>query len=103
MSMFRPISAFLMAVMLIGCQAYVDGSKRTLGEVADDSQISLSVKARLVDDPEVKGLRINVDVRRGVVTLKGRVPSAYAKEKALNSARQTGSVVSVEDRLTIVE
>jgi osmotically-inducible protein OsmY len=38
----------------------VDGAKRTLGEVTDDAQITAVVKVRLLNDPEVKGLRINV-------------------------------------------
>jgi osmotically-inducible protein OsmY len=38
-----------------------------------------------------------------MVTLEGRVPSDYAREKAIRIAEETGSVVGVEDRLTIVE
>ena len=48
-----------------GCQSYVDGAKRTLGEVTDDAQITAVVKVRLLNDPEVKGLRINVTTVRG--------------------------------------
>jgi len=86
-----------------GCQSYVDGAQRTLGEVTDDAQITAVVKIRLLDDPEVKGLRINVTTVRGVVSLEGRVPSDYAREKAIRLTRETGSVVDVEDRLTVVE
>ena len=89
--------------MSFGCQSYVDGAQRTLGEVTDDAQITAVVKIRLLDDPEVKGLRINVTTVRGVVTLEGRVPSDYAREKAIRMNRETGSVVDVEDRLTVVE
>lgn len=86
-----------------GCQSYVDGAKRTFGEVTDDAQITAVVKIRLLDDPEVKGLRINVTTVRGVVILEGRVPSDYAREKAIRIARETGSVLEVDDRLTVVE
>ena len=57
----------------------------------------------LLNDPEVKGLRINVTTLRGVVMLEGRVPSDYAREKAIRITRETGSVVDVDDRLTVVE
>jgi osmotically-inducible protein OsmY len=57
----------------------------------------------LLDDPEVKGLRINVTTVRGVVILEGRVPSDYAREKAIRIARETGSVLEVDDRLTVAE
>jgi hypothetical protein len=35
--------------------------------------------------------------------LEGRVPSDYAREKAIRITRETGSVVDVDDRLTVVE
>ena len=88
---------------LVGCQAYTDGSKRTIGEFADDAQIKAAVKFHLLDDPEVKGLQVGVSVAKGVVTLRGRVPSDYARRKALRIAGETGSVTGVEDRLTVVE
>ena len=81
----------------------MDGAKRTLGEVTDDAQITAVVKVRLLNDPEVKGLRINVTTLRWVVMLEGRVPSDYAREKAIRITRETGSVVDVDDRLTVVE
>ena len=42
---------------------------RSLGEVVDDAGITMAVKGRLLDDPTVKGLRIDVDTREGVVYL----------------------------------
>lgn len=102
--MVRTFSSITLCISLcFGCQSYVDGAKRTLGEVYDDAQITAVVKIRLLDDPEVKGLRINVTTVRRVVTLEGRVPSDYAREKAKRITRETGSVVDVEDRLTVVE
>ena len=102
--MIRTFSWITLVISLsFGCQSYVDGAKRTFGEVTDDAQITAVVKVRLLDDPEVKGLRINVTTVRGVVMLEGRVPSEYARDKAIRITRETGSVVDVEDRLTIVE
>jgi|TARA_B110000977_G_scaffold72788_1_gene98554 osmotically-inducible protein OsmY len=99
----RLICTWALLGFFVGCQAYSDGSKRTVGEFADDAQIKAAVKFRLLNDPEVKGLQVGVSVAKGVVTLKGRVPSDYARKKALRIAGETGSVASVEDRLTIVE
>ncbi len=102
--MIRTFSWITLVISLsFGCQSYVDGAKRTVGEVTDDAQITAVVKVRLLDDPEVKGWRINVTTMRGVVMLEGRVPSEYARDKAIRITRETGSVVDVEDRLTIVE
>ena len=102
--MIRTISFTLFCLIAnFGCQSYVDGSTRTAGEFADDAQIAAMVKLRLWDDPEVKGWRIKVSSIKAMVTLEGRVPSNYAREKAIRIAEETGSVVGVEDRLTIVE
>ena len=102
--MIRTLVWIIAALTLnFGCQAYVDGSKRTAGEFADDAQITAMVKIRLWDDPEVKGWRINVTTKKGVVILEGRVPSSYARDKAIRIAGATGSVVGVEDRLIVVE
>lgn len=102
--MIRILSFTLFCLIAnFGCQSYVDGSTRTAGEFADDAQIAAMVKLRLWDDPEVKGWRIKVSSIKAMVTLEGRVPSNYAREKAIRIAEETGSVVGVEDRLTIVE
>ena len=102
--MIRTLSFILFCLVAsFGCQSYVDGSTRTAGEFADDAQIAAMVKLRLWDDPEVKGWRIKVSSIKAMVTLEGRVPSNYAREKAIRIAEETGSVVGVEDRLTIVE
>ena len=94
---------FALALLLAGCQAYVDGSKRTPGEVTDDTQVKVAVKLKLLNDPEVKGTRIGVSVYRGVVTLSGRVPSEYAREKAHRITAEVRGVASTVDKLTIVE
>lgn len=102
--MIRMLSWILISLTVsFGCQSYIDGSKRTAGEFTDDAQITAMVKLKLLDDAEIKGWRINVSTSRGVVTLEGRVPSDYAREKAIRLAGETGSVLSVEDRLTVVE
>ena len=102
--MIRILSFTLFCLIAnFGCQSYVDGSTRTAGEFADDAQIAAMVKLRLWDDPEVKGWRIKVSSIKAMVTLEGRVPSNYAREKAIRIAEETGSVIGVEDRLTIVE
>ena len=99
----RLLCTGMLLSFLLGCQAYSDGSKRTTGEFTDDVQIKAAVKLRLLNDPEVKGLQVGVSVAKGVVTLRGQVPSDYARQKALRIAGETGSVNGVEDRLTIVE
>ena len=99
------LPAFLLiAVVFVlgGCQAYKDGSKRTVGQFTDDATIQTKVKAALINDPEIKGFPMNVDVYKGVVSLYGRIPSEDARARALRIAGDVRGVVEVEDRLTLV-
>ena len=74
---------------------------RTVGEVLDDSGITMSVKGRLLDDPQVKGLQIDVDTRDGVVFLTGNVGSDSERQKAIQLAKDTKGVKSVQANLTL--
>lgn len=89
-------------VVLTGCQSYREGGSRTVGEFTDDVGIQTAVKTALIRDAEIKGLRINVDVRKGVVSLYGRVPSTYMRDKVVQVASQPRGVRQVVDRLTLV-
>jgi hyperosmotically inducible protein len=68
----------------------------TLGEHIDDAGITMRVKSRLLDDPVVKGLRIDVDTRDGVVFLTGSVTSDAEKKQAIELARTTEGVKDVQ-------
>ena len=76
---------------------------RTLGEHIDDTVITAAVKARLLDDPQVKGLKIDVDTREGIVFLTGTVRSQEESDRAVEVARGTNHVKDVKPNLTIVK
>ena len=44
---------------------------KSVGETIDDATITTRVKTSLLNDPDVGGLRIDVDTFKGVVTLSG--------------------------------
>ena len=75
--------------------------QRTVGEAVTDAGITMSVKSRLLDDPQVKGLQIDVDTRDGVVFLTGSVDSDAEKQKAIQLARDTKGVLDVKSNLTL--
>jgi hyperosmotically inducible protein len=66
-----------------------------------DPGLTVEIKTRLLADPTVSGLRINVDTQDRVVTLTGTVSSQTEKERALEIARGVENVVRVEDKLTV--
>ncbi len=69
---------------------------RSIGERIDDAGITMKVKAKLLDDPTVKGLKIDVDTRDGVVYLTGSVSGEAEKQKAIELARNTEGVRDVQ-------
>ena len=74
---------------------------RTLGVTIDDAGITMRVKTRLLEDPVVKGLTIDVDTRAGVVYLTGSVGTPQEKEQAIKLARETQGVEDVQANLEI--
>jgi hyperosmotically inducible protein len=74
---------------------------RSVGEHIDDAVITAAVKTRLLEDPQVKGLKIDVDTREGVVFLTGSVRSQLESDRAVEVARATEHVKEVKPNLII--
>ena len=70
-------------------------------DAAGDAMITGKVKTKLLADPDVKGLAIDVDTKNGVVTLNGSADKAGNVDKAVSIARDTDGVKSVENKITV--
>ena len=66
-----------------------------------DAALTAAVKTKFLADPAVSGLRIDVDSREGIVTLKGDVSSQAEKDAAVRIARETSGVRQVDDYLVV--
>lgn len=75
--------------------------QRSFGDVWDDNVVSNKIKAKLIAEPEVRSLNIDVDVYLGVVTLTGVVSSKYQRDRALEISRSTGGIVKVIDNIKV--
>lgn len=82
-------------------QATGSQASTTLGEKIDDVTITATVSTGLAKDPDLSAIKINVDTKDGVVTLNGPAPSAAAKDKATDIARQVKGVTSVNNQLVV--
>jgi hyperosmotically inducible protein len=71
------------------------------GAVATDAAITTAVKSKLLADPAVGGLKIDVDTKGGVVTLTGTVASRTEADQAIKIARGTDGVDRVVDNLKV--
>jgi hyperosmotically inducible protein len=66
-----------------------------------DAGITTTVKAKLLGDTRVPGMKIDVDTKEGVVTLTGTVSAGTEKERAVELAKATNGVKSVVDRIKV--
>ncbi len=75
--------------------------ERSFGNVWSDNVLGNKIKAKLIAEPEVRSMNIDVDVYLGVVTLTGVVSSKYQKQRAIEISRSTDGIVKVIDNLKV--
>ena len=63
--------------------------------------IGSKIKAKLIGEPGIRSLNIDVDVNKGVVTLTGIVKFKYQKERAIEIARSTSGTINVVDNIRV--
>lgn len=67
----------------------------------EDGLITDRVRQRLVSDPEIKGYKVEVETKDGVVTLAGTVETERARAKAEKVTRKVSGVKSVVNKLRV--
>lgn len=67
----------------------------------EDAALTASIKARLIADPDVKAVSIDVDTVGGRVTLRGTAKTAAQRDAAERIARGADGVVSVDNRIVV--
>jgi hyperosmotically inducible periplasmic protein len=67
-----------------------------------DAWLVMKVHSEFVNEDALAGSNIDVDVKDGVVTLQGTVPSEAARAKAIAEARENDGVKNVIDQLRVV-
>ncbi len=84
-------------------EATQDANTAVMGAGAriDDAQITTQVKTGLSTDKDLSAGQIDVDTKDGVVTLKGMAPTAAAKARAAEIARNVKDVKSVDNQLQV--
>jgi hyperosmotically inducible protein len=97
---YSAATVLLLAVTLIA-PMLLTACGKSVGETVDDATITARVKTSLLSDPDVAGLKIDVDTFKGVVTLSGAVKTAAERDKAIALARKIGGVTDVKSTLQI--
>jgi osmotically-inducible protein OsmY len=91
----------LLLVIAIIAPLLLTACGKSVGETIDDATITTRVKTALLNDPDVGGLRIDVDTFKGLVTLSGSVKTAAERDKAIAIAKRIGGVTDVKSTLQI--
>ena len=71
------------------------------GSSSSDDRISDQVRMRLATDADVKGGALDVTVKDGVVTIKGRVDTEKGKSRATKLAKKVKGVKDVDNELIV--
>ena len=79
------------------------GSALAAEKLTSDDAIYDYVRRKLASDQIVKGGGLQVDVKQGVVTLRGTVEEQKQKERAAKLAKKIAGVKSVDNQLTVVQ
>lgn len=79
----------------------VQPGDRSAGEYLDDNVILAKVKAALANDRTASAVDVEVEVKRGIVSLGGYVDSKAARNAAISVAAKVKGVKKVVDNMTI--
>ena len=80
---------------------YLQIGSRSMGEAMNDKVLVSKVKTRLIGEPGVRSLNIDVDVYRGVCYLVGIADTSSQKHKVVEVARSTDGVKQVVDNIQL--
>lgn len=84
---------------LAACAA-VEG-RQTTGEYVDDTAITAKVKSKIIAEPSLSAMQINVETMQGVVQLSGFVDQASDKTLASRVAAGVDGVRSVKNSIVV--
>jgi len=90
----------LIAVLLLVTLAMPLLVAQDKSAVSDDT-ISDNVRQRLASDADVRGAALDVTVKEGVVTIKGRVHTEKGRKKATELTKKVKGVVNVDNQLKL--
>lgn len=91
--------ALILAFLLLG----VTAGAAAMQTITDDDRIYDEVSRRLAMDRDIKGNSFEIDVKQGVVTIKGVVTKESHRGKAERITKRVKGVKSVVNQLVVKE
>ncbi len=74
---------------------------RTFGRAIDDTVLGSKIKAKLIAEPGIRSLNIDVDVNNGIVTLTGIVEFTEQRKRAIEIGLTTPGTIRVVDNIKV--
>ena len=75
--------------------------KRTAQQVSDDNAITATIRSRYAQDSTIGAANLSVGTYAATVTLKGTVASFAVRDRAVSIARNTDTVRSVNNQISV--
>ena len=109
----RTIVLLFVSALLIGCTSMLAGGRgaaagnaigvddRDAVTIARDDQITSMIHSRFVRDDELADANLDIDTRRGVVTLRGALETFEQRDRAVRLATDVPGVSRVASQITV--
>ena len=95
------LGAMFAVTLIIGPAAVALAADTSVGQKVDDATILSKVKTKLATERAKNLVSVNVDVKDGIVHLKGTVPTDTDKKEAERLAMSTDGVKQVMNELVV--
>ena len=95
------LSAVVVLALLAGPIQVASAADTSIGTKVDDTAITTKVKAKLTKESAKNLVKVHVDTEKGVVHLKGTVPTDADKAEAERLVRDTDGVRDVVNELQV--
>ena len=95
----RSVSIFVLALLTVVTVGVAAASQVN---TIKDGWLVMKIHSEFVDEDVLAGSNIDVDVKNGMVTLQGTVPSEAARARAVAAAKANDGVKGVTDQLKVV-
>jgi len=94
----RSLGTIALAVLTL---TFVSAPAQAQINAAKDGWLVMKIHSEFVNEDVLSGSNIDVDVKNGMVTLQGTVPSEAARARAIQQAKNNDGVKGVTDQLRI--
>lgn len=94
----RSLGTIALAVLTL---TFVSAPAQAQVSSIKDGWLVMKIHSEFVDEDLLSGSNIDVDVKNGMVTLQGTVPSEAARARAIQAAKANDGVKGVTDQLRI--